>query len=60
MKKHILAKHLVVWCKWKIINLGFVMEEQQRKKSKKRSMVGYMATINYFQSSTPYKKDDAQ
>jgi len=35
------------------------MKEQQWEKSKKRSMVGYGAIIDHFQSTTPYKKDDA-
>jgi len=46
MKKHILVEHIVDWCKWKITNLGLVMEEQQQEKSKKRSTVGYKAIIN--------------
>jgi hypothetical protein len=35
------------------------MKEQQQEKSKKRSMVGYGAITYRFQSTTPYKKDDA-
>jgi hypothetical protein len=59
MKKHILAKHPIVWCRWKIINLSFVMEKQQWEFFFKRSIVGYEAITYYFQLSTPYKKDDA-
>jgi hypothetical protein len=60
IKKHILAKHLAVWCRWKITNLGLTMEEQQWKKSKNRSMVSYGAIKNPFQLVIPYTKGDAQ
>jgi 23S rRNA C2498 (ribose-2'-O)-methylase RlmM len=31
MNKHIVTKHLVVWCRWKIVNLSLAMEEQQQE-----------------------------
>ncbi len=41
--KHIFAKHPTVWCKWKIVNLGLAMKEQQQDKSKMKSMASYKA-----------------
>jgi hypothetical protein len=59
MKKHILVKHLVVWCKWKKANVTFDLEEPHQEKFKKRFAIDYRAIIKHFGSANPYKKDDA-
>jgi hypothetical protein len=56
MTKHILAEHPIVWCRWKITNLSFAMEKQQQEKSKMKSMVGYGAITNHFQSKLLIRK----
>ncbi len=39
MKKHILTEHLVDWLRWKFVNLGLAMKEEQWEKFKKRFVV---------------------
>jgi hypothetical protein len=54
MKKHILAKHPTIWCRWKIVNQSLTVEEQQQENFKMKSMVGYRAITYHFQATTPY------
>jgi hypothetical protein len=58
MKKHISFEHPVVWCRWINVNLTLATKYQCKKKSNKRTIVGYGAIINHFGSTTPYKKND--
>jgi hypothetical protein len=56
MKKHILFEHPIAWCKWTNANLTFATKDQRKKKSEKRTIVGYGAIINHFGSTTPLGK----
>jgi hypothetical protein len=59
MKKHKLARHPSIWCRWEDVNLIHVAEEQRQEKSKNRFGVGYGAITNHFGNVNLHKKDDA-
>jgi hypothetical protein len=61
MKKHVTFEHGDAWAKWGIVNLNLATKDDQcRKKSKCRYVVGYGAITYHFGTTTFYKKEDSR
>jgi hypothetical protein len=60
MKKHNLAMHPSILCRWENVNSIHATKEQCQEKSKNRFGVGYGAITNHFGNVNLHKKNDAQ